>query len=369
MDKKDQFIVEAKLRKMPSLFTSKKVPIFKFDKEKRENFSFSSTIDSDFKNFLYTILGTQLPKIFLEGFNFFIDDEYKSWPLKPSSIICSGSVYADDYFKFYLANQITKNKSKLFILQHGGHYGIGKLSGMLDYELQISNKFIAWGWGENSNKIANLPSLKISKKIKSSKYSKQGSLLVIAQDYTRYSYHLFSYPVSSQYISYENDLKKFISSLNSDIYNKTILRFKHGGSYGWNEIDEFKCSFPELTLDEGSENLESKIAASRLCVQTANFTTYLESLALNIPTVIFWDPSMNELSEEASKHFQHLKKSKIFFPNPHDAARHVNNIWDDVDKWWNSAEVQKSRLHFVSKYALSSDKYINDFASYLKKNI
>jgi putative transferase (TIGR04331 family) len=369
VDKKDQFVIEAKLGNIPSLFTSKKIPVFEFDKNKREDLFLSSSSNSDFKNFLITILGTQLPKIFVEGFNFLLDDGYKAWPAKPKSIICSGSVYADDYFKFYLANQVTVNNSKLFILQHGGHYGIGRLSCMLDYELQIANKFISWGWGQKSNQIDNIPSLKISKMIKSSRYSKKGSLLIIAQDYTRYSYHLFSYPVASQYISYENDIKNFIKSLNKDIYKASILRFKHGGSYGWNEIDEFKSSFPELILDDGVEKLESKIAASRLCIQTANFTTYLESLALNIPTVIFWDPFNNELTEEASKYFEDLKKSGIFFPNPYDAAKHVNNIWDDVEKWWNTAEVQKSRLNFISKYALSSDKYIDDFASYLKENI
>lgn len=368
LDKKDQFIVEAKLKKIPSLFKSKKIPFFEFDVDKRTRLLFPESGNSTFENFIYSLIRTQIPKIYIEGFNFLLDDGFKKWPSNPSKIICSGSIYADDYFKFYTARQVTENLSKLFIIQHGGHYGIGRLSCMLDHELMISDKFISWGWGEDDNKIINLPSLKISNMIKSSKYSKDGSLLIIAQDFTRYSYHLFSYPVSSQYISYEQDIKCFIKNLNQEIFNKSNLRFKHGGSYGWNEIGEFKKIFPNLILDDGREKLATKVADSRLCIQTANFTTYLESLALNIPTIIFWDPSMNELSDRAIEYFKDLSNSKIFFSNPYDAANHVNEIWNDVEGWWNSSAVQNSRSNFISKYALCSNSYIEDFVKYIKDN-
>ena len=365
---KDKFIIESKLKSLPSHFISSNLPLFEFNLSKREGMNLSSNNDSEFKDFLVNLIHKQIPKIFIEGFKFLLLNKYKNWPSRPKAIVCSGSIYADDYFKFYLADKVTNRNSKLFILQHGGHYGIGKHSNMLDYELQICDKFLSWGWGSHQEKVVKIPSMKISSKISSSSYSKDGSLLIIGQDFTRYSYHMYSYPVSSGYISYENDLKNFILSLSADIESNTVLRFKHGGSFGWNESIEFENNFPKITIDRASKPLASEIAKSRICIQTSNFTTYLESLALNIPTVIFWDPMRNELTEDAAVYFKDLAKSKIFFTDPFEAAAHINNIWEDVESWWTSGLVQKSRINFVNNYALCSENYINDFVHFIKEN-
>ena len=365
---KDKLTIESKLKYLPSHFISQPLPLFEFNLNKREALSLSSVNNSEFEFFLVKLIHKQIPKIFIEGFDFLIQNEYKKWPSTPKAIVCSGSIYSDDYFKFYLADKITNKNSKLFILQHGGHYGIGKHSNMLDYELQICDKFISWGWKNNSDNIITLPSMKISRMISSSSYSKEGSLLIIGQDFTRYSYHMYSYPVSSGYLSYENDLKDFIINLSDKIESNTILRFKHGGSFGWNEMIEFEKTFPKITLDKADKPLASEVARSRLCVQTSNFTTYLESLALNIPTIIFWDPKFNNLTDDANLYFDDLAKAKIFFSDPVEAANHINNIWEDVDRWWASDTVQESRANFVKNYASCSESYINDFVHFMKEN-
>ena len=115
--------------------------------------------------------------------------------------------------------------------------------------------------------------------------------------------------------------------------------------------------------------MSDALSKSRICIQTANFTTYLETLSKNIPTVIFWNPKFNELTDEADIFFKELSKQKIFFSNPKNASYHINQIWEDIDSWWQDKELQNVRKKFVNKYARISNTSVKDFASYIRKDM
>ena len=93
------------------------------------------------------------------------------------------------------------------------------------------------------------------------------------------------------------------------------------------------------------------IKRSRLYISTYNATTYLESLAWNVPTIIFWDEYYWELNEEAKPYFELLKSVGIFHSSPQSAARQMVDIWDNVDDWWLSESVQKARLVFCKQFS------------------
>ncbi len=369
IDKIDKMKLELYLGLLPSNYKSEKINNFCFKKMIRDKIKISEDSHSEFENFLFSLLPYQIPKVFIEGFKSINNKDFRHWPSNPELILSSGSFYADDYFKFYLAKQLSKNKSSLYILQHGGHYGIGKISGMLDYELQIAKKYFSWGWNINSEKIKEFPSIKLSNTLQKNCYSKKGNLLIVGQDTPRYSYHLFSYPYSSEYVNYENEIKSFYKNLKKEIQIDTILRFKHGGRYGWNQKKIFSKQFPHINLDDASSPLSDALSKSRICIQTANFTTYLETLSKNIPTVIFWNPKFNELTDEADIFFKELSKQKIFFSNPKNASYHINQIWEDIDSWWQDKELQNVRKKFVNKYARISNTSVKDFASYIRKDM
>ena len=79
--------------------------------------------------------------------------------------------------------------------------------------------------------------------------------------------------------------------------------------------------------------IRNLIKKSRLFISTYNATTYLESMAWNVPTIIFWDENCWELKEEAKPYFELLKSVGIFHNSPESAAKHMTNIWDNVDDW------------------------------------
>ena len=92
------------------------------------------------------------------------------------------------------------------------------------------------------------------------------------------------------------------------------------------------------------------IKESKIYVSTYNATTYLEAFAINIPTIIFWNPKHWEIRESAKNIFSELELVKIFHSNPESAAKHIQNIWSDVDELWKNDEVQRTLMRFNQKY-------------------
>lgn len=94
-----------------------------------------------------------------------------------------------------------------------------------------------------------------------------------------------------------------------------------------------------------------RIKECRIYVSTYNATTYLESFAMNVPTVIFWNPNNWEIRESAEPYFAALEEVGIFHTSPQNAAEHVSEIWDDVNSWWHSNPVQKVVKAFKQQYS------------------
>ena len=66
-----------------------------------------------------------------------------------------------------------------------------------------------------------------------------------------------------------------------------------------------------------------------------------------------------------------LENSKILFYDPLKLSEHLNDIWENIDNWWNSKEVQntlddiknnifKSNKNWSSEYQNFFDKLKND---------
>jgi len=89
----------------------------------------------------------------------------------------------------------------------------------------------------------------------------------------------------------------------------------------------------------------------------------LETLSLNIPTVIFWNPEDNPVSERAELFFNMLKDVGILHDSPESAALHVSLVWDDIAIWWESETLQKSRIKFCQEYS----RVDKDTLTYLKE--
>lgn len=95
----------------------------------------------------------------------------------------------------------------------------------------------------------------------------------------------------------------------------------------------------------------------------------LETLEANRPTIAFWQEGLDHLVEEAIPYYELLINAGIVHLTPESAALKVNQVWDDVENWWKSREVQNARENFCHQYARTSKRPIRDLKKILLENI
>ena len=64
-----------------------------------------------------------------------------------------------------------------------------------------------------------------------------------------------------------------------------------------------------------------------------------------------------------------LVKNKIAFSNPKDVSLHINEIWNDIDKWWSSKDVKNTINDLLLATCQIQDDSINIWAKFLKNEI
>ena len=106
---------------------------------------------------------------------------------------------------------------------------------------------------------------------------------------------------------------------------------------------------------------------SRLCVGTYHSTTDLETLAINYPTITYFNPELNEFRDSAQTYFDELQRVGIFHTTPETAAKKVNEVYEDPLLWWNSKDVQDVRERFCYRFARTSKDWISEWKEELQK--
>lgn len=354
--------LQLKLGQSPQLFTKFPIPSIEIDTDKRD-FVIEGDSKTEFEAFIYSIIPKQIPRVYLEGYQKLTEyGRSLPWPKCPKVIWTSNSFESDDVFKFWAAEKV-ENGSKLVIGQHGGHYGIAQWSFTEDHEIKIADHYFSWGWTSHEPKV--IPVGMIKGIIPMRKQLSRSKLLHIVTVIPRYSYWMYSTIVGPQYLNYLDDQFDFFSALPEGIKESSIVRLYPSDS-GWYQSDRWRGKHPELKLDDGKSNMGDLYSESKIVISTCNATSYIESFRLNIPTVIFWNPAHWEIRESAKPYFDDLKKVGIFHETPQSAARHIKEVWEDVDKWWNDPDVQKVVTNFCRQYAFNNVNLISDLSKLLK---
>ncbi|MDG6249886.1 LIC12162 family protein, partial [Methanocalculus sp.] len=320
---------------------------------------------NNFERALCSLIPLQLPTLYLEGYNKLLKQiSALPRPLKPKFICCGTSQIGDDVFKAWSAKMVDCGVP-LYIIQHGGHYGSGLFSFHEEHEILISDMYCSWGWSLNSsNKVIPTVATKLLGGRKKAKWNPKGNALLVTAATPRYSYWLYSAMIAGQWLDYFDDICTFFDSLPASIQSDVLVRQKKS-DYEWNQIARWKERYRNISVDTGDCPIEKLTQNCRLFISTYNATTFLETLAKNIPTIIFWNTEHWELRSSALPYFKQLEKVGIFHQNPYLAAVKVSEIWDDVTSWWYNAEVQEARKVFCNQYARIPDNPIRELTQLL----
>jgi len=94
---------------------------------------------------------------------------------------------------------------------------------------------------------------------------------------------------------------------------------------------------------------------------------HAEALSLNVPTILFWDPDSMICRREAITRLDNLRAVGILHDSPESAAKMVNEVYDNVDDWWNDRERQLARFDFCDQFAKNSPNAIDEWTNEFRK--
>lgn len=315
-----------------------------------------------FERVIRELLPQQIPKIFIEGYKLLNKkNERLSLPRQPKVIFTSGGHLNNILFKAWIAEK-TEAGSKLLIGEHGG-FGSGLFKGSNSYQLAIADTLLSWGWKDK--KYPQVKPFGILKTVwKKQSWDPLGIGLMVEVAMPRYSYDIRSMLIAGQMIEYFEDQFTFYKTIPKKIQERILVRL-YPRDYGWNQEGRWKDRFQNVQFDKGTLSYFKLIKKSRIIISTYNATTYLESLSLNVPTIMFWNPDFWEIKNSAKPYFNLLKDVGIFHENPISAAKKLSEIWNDIVDWWDDPLLQKARIKFCQHYARSR----SDAVTTLKKII
>ena len=360
-----QFKLQLQLNQFPSLWFSPKIDYPEVDLNKRNWVMGGINSEDRFIKIACQLIPKHLPISYLEGYALLSQNiNNLKWPVNPKAIFTSNAYLGDEVFKAWAAKK-TENNATLIIGQHGGHFGLTKFAFFEEHQIKISDNFLSWGWSNpNNSKIKPFANIKLlNNKLK---YNPKGDAIMIGLTIPRYSYHLYAAPISSQLISYFSDQFNFIRALPHLMQQKILVRLAKNDN-GWDQKLRWENEFSDIKIDSGDKSIRKLLKNSRICISTYNATSYLETLSWNMPTIIFWDEKYWDLNQDAMPYFKLLKDAGIFHKTPQSAAKKVTEIWDDIDSWWFSEQVQSARFKFCQRYSRVSDSSLSEFRSFLNK--
>lgn len=314
--------------------------------------------------FIASVLFALMPLCYIEKFaETLVLTRNVRWPKHPRFIFTSNNFDTDDVFKVWVAERVECGVP-YFIGQHGADYGTHRYYNP-SVEESIADKFFTWGWSEASTKYVPAFIFKLAAR-KKTHLNKYGGLLLI-EKYLPDRFHYWD--TCAEFAEYFSEQQKFISMLEIDIRSKTTIRL-HSSFVrrSWGEVQRWREFDLNLFIEPGKLPIRKLIKNSRLVVHSYDSTGLLEALSQNIATVAFWQNGLEHVCESAQPWYQKLVDVRIIHLSTESTAKHINAIWDDVDQWWNSLEVQSARKLFCERYAKISPNPLVELKELLIKS-
>tara|TARA_B100001540_G_C15771409_1_gene626512 strand:+ start:90 stop:1763 length:1674 start_codon:yes stop_codon:yes gene_type:complete len=253
--------------------------------------------------------------------------------------------------------------SKIICSQHGSRYGTLQSIPYINSIEYDQDWFISWGWTKQSNYKINtidLPSPYLQNKRK--KIINQ--ILFIGQDSPLFSYRLDSIPQPNDYIEIAYEVNNFVSNLDERIKNNLKFRF----------YPEKRCNidydlfFKDIIKSKSKYFFDKDhIFTSKLVVIDHPGTIFHQRMALNLPTIGFWDESKWGFCYQAKPYFDNLRKVGVIQKTGSDASKKINEKYFIFDEWWMRSSRQNAICDWNNKFAKSSKNWRKNWIKTLWK--
>ena len=326
----------------------------------RKTVNFQITNKDEFKKFIDANIIEDMPICFIEGFSEILKYT-KLIKFKPKVILSSYYHYFNELFKVWCASLVESKISKILIVSHGGGAYL-KNPSCLNFEYEISDKKINWYKSKLKNEI-QLPATKFLSKKNDNNTDEH--INFVEGPIQTFPNRITQATIGHENLSLYNNFISLFKSLNKDIKEKIIFLPKQ-------EYKPKTTFYLERYLTSNQIKKSNMFnyynGKSRLNILTYPETAFCESL-LSTPTILIYEKNMWEFKNQFKSLYRELLKNKIIFHDPKKAAKHLNEISDDINKWWNSKSVKKSVNKFLNEICLTTNNSINIWVKSLKREL
>lgn len=353
------------IQKIKISLKSRSMPVFQFlidENFVNEKKSLLKLRESAFdeKDEFLSILKLLIPNSYLENFKIYYNRSLQVFSNNPKLIYTANAYIDCDLFKIWSAHHL--NNVRFIAAQHGGHYGVGKLSFYNKFEYQVPDFFLSWGWSDKN--FSNvIPIGNWTNEVKNKNHKRKNLLYLIGSGSDKYICSTISMALGNQWKKYILDIKKFLNYLKIEDC-KILLRPYHA-NITWENEKIYEKVFHDFEIENTNKKIEINLSQAKLVICTWNSTNFLNLLSSNIPTITFWKASFFPIEENAKPYLDELFKANILHFNYKSAASFVNKIWSDVDNWWASDVTQNARKKFISIYSCNPNRNLENLEKIL----
>lgn len=376
---------------------------------KNIDFNFTSSSSKKIKKERVTFFQNILPKVFFENFvnNFklkisninklevlfnefcaklfpiiFFEDFRENFKkadniIKQSSkkiILASGNFSSENIFILAAAKN---NQFKIIKAQHGGYEGyIDENPVYHEMVYMTADYYLTWGWKSKSKyknlikkvKLIPLPSpwlsdrKKLFEKIFKNKKNINSSFLYMPSKLIEFR----SLPFGSNNLLKIDNTKsskiflKLIKCLEELKYNTTCKFYSPLEYEYYNKLSHFKKNDYKIvkfsdSFDKGlnPDNLK-KID---LVIWDLPGTGFLECIACDIPTILFFNQDTMQINDHSKKYFHDLKEVGIFCENIKEFKESLNQFTINNNSWLNDLKRKKAIKNFNNQFALTDSNW------------
>ncbi len=321
-----------------------------YNKDLRNKFLNYLKFSNKKEEFYNLILSKIFPKIYVEDFESIAEMYQKSFPMAKTYIT---SNYFQPNHKRILLNILKQKKVDIFLVQHGGFYGVGLntkevIASPEQVEKNLSKNYLTWGWNDSPKDLiftSRFPSKKIQ-------IGKTNKILFCSNLSTTFLSRQFHQPRtmmdSLETIDYVNQTAKFLKNRN----HKLTLRYLGIIENSGNMINK-KLYVKNLTFDEGKLNLIDELKKYKLVIhENLLSTAFLETLSYGFPTLILMSKYDDlYLRKKFKPEISKLKRANIVHSNFKSLKNFLDKNLENIESWWESEKNKKIVKDFKNKYA------------------
>ena len=318
----------------------------------------------DFENFLSENFCRDIPQCLIEKFED-IKKLTQKILIRPKIILSDINHKNNTIFKFWIMDCLKEN-TKLITTDHGGIYGNGMRA--IHFDEEISDTSLKWHKPMRKTNF-QLPVMHLLRfENYRIKYQKRDKLLIICHDASKYPKHFSVGPIANQTLRQLYFIKNLNNNLDTSIIKKQFIR-PYFADNGWRINEKLKdFNMKNNFLLNKYNDYRNCMKRSKLIVVTYPKTAFYESL-LSGPTILLYEPRYYRENKELKEVINSLKKVKIVFDDPLDAAKHINKYWNNLNNWWEANETVKARKFFFTKVALYEKNPFLKWKKFIQKNL